>query len=358
MEARLTRVRREMRDHGVDALCLSVGNDLPYVTGYRAMASERLTMAVIRPDGPVALVVPLLEEPRVERREGLEVIAWTETDDPIALVTARLSGARTVAVGDETWARFVLALQAASPETTFVPASPLTAAGRVRKEPEEIDALRAAAAAADRVVERLAGTRFSGRTERDLAAEIGRYLLDEGCEAVSFVIVAAGPNSASPHHEPGSRVMEPGDAVVVDFGGSVDGYHSDTTRTFHIGPPSAAYVEAHDVLQRAQEAGRNAVAVGVPAESVDAAARTVISEAGFEEHFIHRTGHGIGLDIHEAPYLVAGNGTPLEAGMAFSVEPGIYLPGRFGMRIEDIVVVTANGPDVLNTTDRGVRIVA
>ncbi|NNF68748.1 MAG: aminopeptidase P family protein [Acidimicrobiia bacterium] len=347
-----------MADEGVEALLLSVGSDLPYLTGYRAMPLERLTMAIVRSSGPVTLVVPRLEAPRVEPADFVDVIPWDETDDPVAIVSASLEAPRRVAVGDETWSSFLLRLQDRLPGTRFVAASPLMSRVRIHKDATEIQSLRDAAAAADRVADRLASTRFSGRAERDLAAEVGSLLIEEGCNAVSFVIVAAGPNSASPHHEPGTRVMEEGDAVVVDFGGDVGGYHSDTTRTFHIGEPADRFRHVHDVVRQAQAAGVAAVAPGVPAEAVDRATRLVIEEAGFGEFFIHRTGHGIGMDVHEDPYIVEGNDARLEAGMAFSVEPGIYLPGELGVRIEDIVVVTAEGAEQLNTSDRGIRVVS
>jgi Xaa-Pro aminopeptidase len=229
---------------------------------------------------------------------------------------------------------------------------------RIRKEPGEVERLRRAGAAADRVALRLREERFSGRTERELARIVAEMTVDEGHDLAAFSIVAAGPDGASPHHEPGDRVVAAGDAVVVDFGGSLDGYHSDTTRCFHVGPPSAAVLAVHEVVRQAQEAGVAAVAPGVAAEEIDRAARDVIEDAGYGDAFIHRTGHGIGLEVHEEPYLVAGNDQILDTGMAFSVEPGIYLPGSFGIRIEDIVVVGDAGAERLNESRRDLGIVA
>jgi Xaa-Pro aminopeptidase len=243
------------------------------------------------------------------------------------------------------------------PSTRFSPASELTCELRMRKDPEEIGLLRRAAAAADRVVARLEATRFSGRTERDLARQIAAMTVEEGHDDAAFTIVASGPDAASPHHEPGSRVMGEGDTVVVDFGGSVSGYGSDTTRTFSVGEPSSEVAAAHEVLQAAQGAAVAAVRPGVPAEEIDRVAREIISTAGYGDRFIHRTGHGIGLETHEHPYIVEGNRLPLEAGMVFSVEPGIYVPGRFGMRIEDIVAVTDGGVGPLNRSSHGMRVV-
>ncbi|NNC76245.1 MAG: aminopeptidase P family protein [Acidimicrobiia bacterium] len=348
-----------MAESNVDQLLLSIGSDLPYLTGYRAMPLERLTMAVVGASGPVTLVVPRLEAPRVDAREPgfLDVVPWDETDDPVALVADVVGTAGRVALGDETWSTFLLQLQDSLAEAQFVAASPLMAQVRIIKDDGELTALRLSAHAADRVADRLAATVFSNRSERDLAAMVGAMLLEEGCDAVSFVIVASGPNSASPHHEPGERVIQGGDAVIVDFGGSVRGYHSDTTRTFHVGEPPARFTRMHDVVEEAQRAGVAAVETGVTAQSVDRAARSVINEAGFGDYFIHRTGHGIGLDVHETPYIVEGNDLQLAPGMTFSVEPGIYVPGEFGVRIEDIVAVVDEGADRLNISDRSVRIV-
>lgn len=349
---RLERLRGAMAERGVDVVLVSVGADLPYLTGYEAMPLERLTMLVVGHDDDPTLVVPELEAPRVAAGP-FRVRPWSETEDPVRIVADLAGSPETVAVGDQTWARFLLALQDRLTAARFLPLSPLSQRLRIRKEPAEIEALGVAAEAVDRVLARLpAEIRFGGRTERDVARDIVDMTLEEGHEVASFWIVASGPNGASPHHEPGERPIERGDVVVVDFGGRRDGYCSDVTRTFVVGEPSPEAVEVHAVVAAAQQAGREVARVGVAAEDVDAAARRVIADAGYGEFFIHRTGHGIGLETHEEPYLVAGNRTPLEPGMVFSIEPGIYLPGRFGVRIEDIVVVTEEGLQVLNRADR------
>lgn len=352
--ARLDRARTLMGERSIDLLLLSVGADLPYFSGYSAPQLERLTMLVVPADGPATLVVPRLEAPRVEvPGDAFAVRPWDETEDPVEIVVDLAGTPGRALVGDNTWSVFLLSLQEAMPATGFAPASPLTRELRMRKEPAEIDLLRAAGAAADRVAVRLATTRFSGLTERQLAAKVEAMAVEEGHDHAWSAIVAAGPNGASPHHEPGGRPIVEGDAVVVDFGGTVGGYHSDTTRTFAVGPPREPVAAAHAVLEEAQAAARSAVRSGVTAESIDAAARQVIDAAGLGERFIHRTGHGIGLEVHEHPYIVAGNRIPLEPGMAFSIEPGIYVPGEFGLRIEDIVVCTADGIDELNRSPRG-----
>ena len=354
LESRIERARDHLADVGADVLLLSVGADLPYLTGYEAMPLERLTMLVLPVEGEPTLVVPRLEAPRVEDPPAA-VRAWDETEDPVRIV-ADLAGDPAVAlVGDTTWAVFLLGLQEALPATTFASASAVMRRLRIRKDADEVARLRTAAGAADRVIERLDGLRFSGRTEAEVARWIGDRLLEEGHDEVSFAIVASGPNGASPHHEPGGRVIAEGDTVVVDIGGRMDGYCSDTTRTFQVGEPAHGVAEAYAVLELAQRAGVEAVAPGVPAADVDRAARRVIDEAGWGDCFVHRTGHGIGMSTHEDPYLVAGNDEPLQPGMACSVEPGIYVPDRFGMRIEDIVVVTDDGVEALNTTAHGLR---
>lgn len=357
--SRLDRARALMGEQGVDVLLLSIGADLPYFAGYEAMPLERLTMLVVPRDGAATMVVPRLEAPRVQGRgDAFTVAAWDETDDPVDIV-ARLAGKPgTVAIGDTTWSLFLLGLQAELARSTFVSATPITRELRMRKGPEEIAFLRAAAEATDRVVDRLGSVPFAGRTEHDLAAEIAAMTVEEGHDRAMFTIVASGPNGASPHHEASHRVIAEGDAIVVDFGGRWHGYCSDTTRTFHVGEPTARYAEIFSVLEEAQEASRAAVAPGVPCEQVDAAARRVIAAAGYGEQFIHRTGHGIGLEDHEHPYIVEGNTLPLEPGMAVSIEPGIYLPGEFGMRIEDIVVCGDTAVDELNRSPRRLHIVA
>ena len=348
-----------MRELGVDALLLSVGPDLPYLTGYEAMPLERLTMLVLPVDGDATLVVPRLEAPRVvERPDVFALRSWDETDDPVAIVAERVAGVGSIAIGDRTWARFVLDLQRAVPDAAFRRGVEVMGPLRARKDDAEIEALRKAGAAADRVAAALqAGEiELTGRSEAEVSAELGRRLRAEGHHRVNFAIVAAGANAASPHHEPGERVIREGEVVLCDFGGTMlgddgIGYCSDITRCVHLGEPPAEMAEAYAVLLDAQQAAVAAAVVGTPCEEVDATARRIITEAGWGEQFIHRTGHGIGIEEHEDPYIVSGNDTPLEPGHAFSVEPGIYVAGSFGFRLEDIVVAADGGPDPLNRAD-------
>ena len=359
--ARVGRVRARMVELRVDALLLSVGPDLPYLVGYEAMPLERLTMLVLPRAGDAHLVVPRLEAPRVVLRPELfTLVEWEETDDPITRVAGLLpAGAHRVAIGDHTWARFVLDLQAARPDCTFLRATDVVAPVRMVKEPDEIAALTRAAHAVDAIAAAMRSVQFAGRTELDVHRELVERMLAAGHERANFAIVAAGANAASPHHEPtATRTITDGDLVLCDFGGTMDGYCSDITRMFHVGEPAAEIRDAYAVLVEAQEAGVRAATVGTPCEDVDAASRAVIAAAGYGEQFVHRVGHGIGAEAHEDPYLVAGNTRPLEAGHVFSVEPGIYCAGRFGMRLEDIVVATAAGPRRLNDAPRDIAIVA
>jgi Xaa-Pro aminopeptidase len=355
---RMARVRARMDELGVDVLLLSTGADLPWLTGYEALETERLTMLVLRRDADATLVVPRLEAARVqEQSEAFSIKAWDETDDPIGVV-ARLAGApATAAIGDHTWARFLLELQRALPSTTFRRASEITGPLREVKDPVEVEALRAAARAVDAIAGAMRARPFGGRTEADVHRELVQRMLDAGHERANFAIVGSGPNGASPHHEAGSRVIEPGDVVVCDFGGSMRHYCSDITRLFVVEEPSAEVRETYAVLVGAQEQAVRAARVGTPGEEVDATARRVIADAGFGDRFIHRTGHGIGVETHEGPYIVAGNETPLAPGNAFSIEPGIYVPDRFGLRLEDIVVATRDGPERLNQASRDLAVV-
>lgn len=359
---RLQRAAAEAAARGIDALLVTPSADYAYLLGYRAPALERLTCLVIPAQGQPSLVLPRLEEPLARHELGdladdLEIVPCGETDDSFGTVAARLSGALRVAVQDQMWASFVLRLRASLDPAELVEAGHAISALRRVKAPVEVDRLRAAAAAADAAMLGITAERLSGRTEAEVSRHINGLLIEAGHDTADFAIVASGPNSASPHHGPGDRVIGPGDAIVLDIGGTRAGYCSDTTRTAFVGEPHPDFAALYEVLRRAQAAACAAVAPGVAAREIDRAARQIIDEAGYGEQFIHRTGHGIGMETHEEPYLFEGNGEPLVAGNAFSVEPGIYLAAQWGARIEDIVICTESGGERLNTTSTDLYLV-
>ena len=355
MTTRLARAQHLTAERDIDALLITPGANLRYLTGYHALPLERLTCLVLPAEGDPTLVVPALERPAaVAAGVDVDIAVWHETDDPFALVARLLDAAGTLGVDDHMWAERVFALEAALPTARTVLAGPVMQELRIRKDAAEVDALREAGAAIDRVHSRMGEWLRPGRTERQVGADIARAIIDEGHESVDFVIVGSGPNGASPHHELSDRVIEPGDPVVVDIGGtSPAGYCSDSTRNYLAGGPAPqGYEEGYAALAAAQRAQREHARPGVTAESVDAVGRRILIDAGYGDLFIHRTGHGIGQETHEEPYIVAGNTLVLEPGMAFSIEPGFYVDGRYGARIEDIAVCTADGLEVLNNTPR------
>ena len=360
-EERLARVQATMKQRGIDAVLLSVGHDLPYVVGYHAMPLERLTMLVVPREGTATLVIPRLEAPRVvEHPSVFSLLPWNETEDPVALVAGLVRAARNVAVGDQLWARFLVELLPLLPGVTYSRAVDVVGPLRMAKTPFEIEALQRAGAAADRVAAQLQAGEIPlvGRTEAQVSADISARLIAEGHDVVNFAIVAAGENAASPHHHPGARIIREGEIVLCDFGGTMADYCSDITRCVFLGTPPPDIAEAYAVLKEAQAASVASAVVGATCESVDAAARNIIASAGFGEYFVHRTGHGIGMEAHEEPYIVAGNTLPLAHGHAFSIEPGIYIPGRFGMRLEDIVVATDGGPLPMNGASHDLVVLA
>ena len=351
---RLDRARAQMRDKNIDVLLLSLGLDLPYITGYHAMPLERLTMLVVPREGEARMVIPRMEAPRVAPQPGVfEIYPWGETENPVEIVArlAREAGAtHNVAVGDQMWARFLVELLPLLPGAHYQRADVVTSM-RMAKDADEIAALFAAGAAVDRIAGELQAGNIGlvGRTEAAVSADLGERILAEGHQVVNFAIVAAGENAASPHHSPGDRVIRKNEILLCDFGGTMNGYCSDITRCVYLGTPPAEVVDAYAVLQEAQAAAVAAGVVGAPCEEVDRAARRIITAAGYGDYFFHRTGHGIGMEAHEDPYMVEGNSLPLAAGHAFSVEPGIYVEGKWGMRLEDIVVASADGPVPMNS---------
>lgn len=366
-DERLARTTTGIGEAGLRGLLVTPGANLGYLTGYAPMPLERLTVLVLGVGRDPAMLVPMLERPAALAApvgERIEIVGWTDADDPYAL-TAQLIGASdgatsagAYAISDEAWASHVLGLERAATAIRLVPQGEALPLIRAVKDPDELERLRAAARGADAAFGEVVRLPFAGRRELDVAGELARLLRDHGHELVDFTIVGSGPNSASPHHEAGERTIEPGDAVVMDFGGVAGGYCSDITRTVFVGEPSEEQRLVYDVVRAAQQAAFEAIRPGVACETVDRAARAVIEQAGYGERFIHRTGHGIGIEVHEPPYIVRGNATPLEPGMTFSDEPGIYLPDRFGVRIEDQLEVTAEGARRMNEAPRELTVVA
>jgi Xaa-Pro aminopeptidase len=361
-------------DAGLAGLVVTPGYDLRYLVGSRAQTFERLTALVLpalggqeRNDrgfgfGEPTVVVPRMELASLKESAivelGLAVRDWVDGDDPYRLVADALGGGRlATAVTDSMPALHLLPLAELFGVVPIL-ATKVLRRLRMIKDAAEIDALRKAGAAIDRVHARVPEFLVPGRTEADVAADIAEAIVAEGHSEVAFIIVGSGPNGADPHHECSDRRLEAGDVVVVDIGGPYEpGYNSDSTRTYSIGEPADDVARRYSVLQRAQQAAVAAVRPGVTAEQVDAAAREVLAAEGLAEVFVHRTGHGIGLSVHEEPYIIAGNDLPLEEGMVFSVEPGIYFAGEWGARIEDIVVVTADGAMSVNDRPHDLMVV-
>ena len=360
--ARMRRAVEAATAAGLSGILVGIGPDLTWLTAYQPTAvTERLTLLVLTPDRPPTLVVPTLERPDAAAATGapaLTLVDWTDGADPYQAVAPLLRPDGRYGISDSTWAMHLLGLQKTLPGSAYEALSVCQPMLRAIKDEHELARLAAAGAAADAAYGEILGVRFAGRRETEVAADLAALLRKFGHEQVDFTVVGSGPNGANPHHEAGSRVIEQGDAVVLDFGGLLDGYGSDTTRTVTVGEPSDEVREIHDIVRRAQEAAFEAVRPGIPCQEIDWVARQVIRDAGYGEYFIHRTGHGIGVTTHEPPYMVAGEHQPLLQGMCFSIEPGIYLPGKFGVRIEDIVTVTESGGRRFNNTDRDLAVVA
>ncbi|MFD5424797.1 aminopeptidase P family protein [Streptomyces sp. NPDC127084] len=358
--ARMARAARSAAEAGLDGLLVAPGPDLVHLTGYRPVSTERLTLLHLAEGRDPVLVVPTLEAPDARRTAGADAVTlrdWTDGQDPYAVTGALLGGTGRYGVSDNTWAMHLLGLQRRVPGSSYVALTEALPMLRAVKDAAELARLEAAGAAADRAYEEILEVRFAGRRESEVAADLAALLLRFGHSQVDFTVVGSGPNGANPHHEAGDRVIEQGDMVVLDFGGLKDGYGSDTSRTVHVGEPTTEETHIHNVVRAAQQAGFDAVRPGALCQDIDRAARAVIESAGYGEYFIHRTGHGIGVTTHEPPYMIEGEEQPLVPGMCFSIEPGIYLPGRFGVRIEDIVTVTGSGGRRFNNTPRELALV-
>jgi len=359
--ARMRRVVSSAVDKGLAGVIVTPGPDLVWLTGYHPSAiTERLTMLVLSSDNEPTLLVPILERADAEAADGARsvfLIDWADGTDPYGVASPLMRSDGEFGISDSAWAMHLLGLQKALPRSRYRSLTESLPMMRAVKDNNELMRLAAAGVAADSAYGEIVQKRFAGRLEREVAADLADLLRLFGHEQVDFTIVGSGPNGANPHHEAGDRVIRPGDAVVLDFGGLRYGYGSDTTRTVCVAEPTSEIREVHEIVRHAQQAGVDAVRPGVSCQEIDRAARKIITDAGYGEQFIHRTGHGIGVTTHEPPYMVEGEEQLLVQGMCFSVEPGIYLAGKFGVRIEDIVTVTSDGGQRLNNTDRGLRVV-
>jgi Xaa-Pro aminopeptidase len=359
---RMGRGAKQAAEAGLTGLLVTPGPDLLYFAGYMPVAiTERITLLVIPASGDPAMIVPILERPDAEGSPGGSAVAmhdWTDGSDPYDATAALLDPDGHYAMSDSAWAMHLLGLQAKLPDSRYSSMTSALPLLRAVKNDEEIERLAVAGAAADASFEEIRQVRFAGRRESEIAADLAGLLRKHGHSQVDFTVIGSGPNGANPHHEMSERVIEEGDMVVLDFGGLKDGYGSDTTRTVHVGEPTDEEREVFEIVRRAQQAGFEAVRPGVACQEIDRAARKVITDAGYGEYFIHRVGHGIGLTTHEPPYMVEGEEHLIEPGMCFSIEPGIYLPDRFGVRIEDIVVATEDGGRRLNNTTHEMQIVS
>ncbi|HVU14110.1 MAG TPA: Xaa-Pro peptidase family protein [Phototrophicaceae bacterium] len=359
-EARAERAQRAMAEQGIDWLFVSHSTDLLYMIGFTKQQSERLVLFMLPRTGRPKMVVPGFETAVFQKYASFfDLVGWEETENPVDKVAALVgsSSGKTIAIGDQLHSIFLLRIQQALPDAKYVPGLNILARLRMIKAPDEIANLRAAAEGADRSYEAIFTQALLDMTELDVIRFLHAQLLKNGHQTVGNGIVGAGANGASPHHKTSDRRLQTGDAVVVDFGGGLNGYRSDITRTFQIGTPTEEFREIYEITREAQQLAFEAVKPGVTAESIDAVARGHISKYGYGADFLHRTGHGIGLDGHESPYIIQNDKTVLEPGMTFSIEPGIYLEGKYGVRIEDIVVVTENGADRLNQSPRDLRII-
>lgn len=357
---RVTRVRDAMQASGIDLLAVPPGDDLRWLAGFSPVADERACyLFLAEQDG--MFLVPELNAAQSEGHIRQPFVTYSDAAGParaLADAAGRFVAPRVIAVGDTMRADALLLLQQTWPHARFLPGATVLAPLRMRKSAEEIAALRRAAATADAAVEAAAGACRAGATELEIARTADEAFRLAGAPEVLATIVGGGPNSAFPHHHSSARPVRDGEPVLFDLGSRVDGYCSDITRMAFLGPPSARYREIHEIVERAVAAALAVIRPGTPISAVDLAARRAIEQAGYGAQFVHRTGHGIGLSGHEPPSIAHTNEMPLEQGMAFSVEPGIYLPGEFGVRLEEIVVVTPGGGEVLSRLTRDVRIVA
>jgi len=359
---RISKLKDAARAEGFDCMAVMPGANMVYLTGLHFHLMERPTLALIPTEGSSpALVLGALEATKPAagpHRIDWQLFTFADGTDPALAYDAagRALSLRGKRIGVEALAMRVKELrllEAAAPGARLDEADHIFARLRKAKDADELATMRRAAHIAEDALRRTLEAVHAGMTEKQIAAELLANLLKGGAENLPFEpIIVAGPNSALPHAIAGERPVQRGDLLLFDFGATVGGYHSDITRTFAVGDVDDEMKRVYDLVLRANEAGRAAAGPGVPGQDVDRAARKVIADGGYGAHFRHRTGHGLGMDVHESPYVVEGNTTPLESGDVVTIEPGIYLEGKGGVRIEDDVVITVSGAESLTTFPR------
>ena len=360
---RIDALRQRMSDVGIDLVALAPSDNLRYVVGFSPVSDERACMLLVTPGSALVLMPSLNAEQAASEAPELELVTWDDDAGPVAALRGalrRVGGdtARHGGADPEMRADHLLLLQETTPDTTFVAASVAVGPLRVVKSAEELRALQTAALAADDAVRAAFAACRPGATELEVAEAAAGAFHAAGCEEVLFTTVAGGPNGAYPHHHTGRRRLEAGDPIVIDIGGRLNGYASDITRMAFVGVPDERYLEVHGIVEAAVQAGLAAARPGATCHEVDAAARGVIEDAGFGKWFVHRTGHGLGLSVHEPPWIMRGEDVELRQGMVHSIEPGIYLPGEFGVRLEEIVHVTVEGCERFSGLSRELHVVA
>jgi Xaa-Pro aminopeptidase len=365
MTDRITRLQDAMRARGLDAVAVACGANLFYLAGLDFHTKLRLTLALFPAEGQPALVLPQMEAARAgaAARLPLRLYPWGDAEGPAGAIAQAASdlGLEGGRIGVEHTVMRVFelrALEEAAPGCRVEDATPVLAGMRMVKDTEELAAMRQAVRVIEEALRAALAQAKAGITERELADLWERGIRAAGCGASFATTVASGPNGANPHHASGDRRLQVGDLVVLDGGAVYDGYASDITRTVAVGQVSDEARRVYELVLRANEAGRAAAAQpGATGESIDAAARGVIEAGGYGQQFIHRTGHGLGIDVHEPPFIVAGSREPLPAGATFTVEPGVYLQGRLGVRIEDDIVLTSDGAESLTTFPRELTVI-
>jgi Xaa-Pro aminopeptidase len=353
MKDRLHTFQRVLAERGVDCAVIGPTTSMRYLLGNTPLADERLCLLIVTPEG-VQMIASQLNAEQISAFTDVEMLTWEDYRGPDAALAGSILGkgaSGTLAFDGSMRADFLHAVLETFPPRRVIPADPILAELRILKSPQEIEALAAAAAQADRAMQAAVDACRPGATEAEIAWTAERAFREDGAEQVEFTLVAAGPNAAFPHHHSGDTALREGEGVIIDIGASLGGYKSDITRVVFLGDPDGQFLDAYELVASANARGRKAVRSGATAEAIDRAVRSVIEQGGRGEYFIHRTGHGLGLDVHEEPWIQAGSTVPLEAGMVFSIEPGVYLPGKLGIRVEDIVAVTGEGARLLTGFD-------